>query len=349
MIDLSLERTVIAFQAKGGVVQLLDQATGTLSIESCYGLPHDLVVQLEKLQGIKCPMATVLNKSEPLFILDATPDFAACQITQLDMLTTYMGVPIEARGHMMGVLSMFCEAGAQLNEADVTLLASVAEHIGIAVESSRLRLQAKQTAVLEERERLARELHDAINQSLYSLIYYVEATRSQADKGNMNLVNEYLQEIDNNARQAVREMRLVLYQLRPLSEWNGLEEAIAQRLEAVEKRVGVRASLENQTKSRLPTLVEKELYRIAQEALNNALQHAQATSVTVRLWSDEDQDFMEITDDGCGFDLSSAHFEGGMGMLNMRERVKKLDGKLTIQSQPNEGTAVCVTIQTNSL
>jgi signal transduction histidine kinase len=95
----------------------------------------------------------------------------------------------------------------------------------------------------------------------------------------------------------------------------------------------------------LPAAAEEELYRIAQEALNNALKHAAPASVTVRICADEETVVLEVSDDGCGFDLGAIAAEGGMGLVSMRERTEKLGGKLDVKSRPGEGTSVSVSLE----
>jgi signal transduction histidine kinase len=141
-------------------------------------------------------------------------------------------------------------------------------------------------------------------------------------------------------------MRLLVYQLRPLVlKREGLAGALQQRLDAVEKRAGVDARLLVGGTIELPTAAEEELYRIAQEALNNALKHAAPTSVTVRISAEERNVVLEVSDDGRGFDPGSISAEGGMGLVSMRERTEKLGGKLDVKSAPGEGTSVFVSLE----
>jgi signal transduction histidine kinase len=141
-------------------------------------------------------------------------------------------------------------------------------------------------------------------------------------------------------------MRLLVYQLRPLVlKRDGLVGALQHRLDAVEKRAGVDARLLVSGTVELPASAEEELYRIAQEALNNALKHGAPTSVTVRICADKDGAVLEVVDDGCGFDLGSIDMEVGMGLASMRERTERLGGALDVESVPGEGTSVRVTLE----
>jgi signal transduction histidine kinase len=243
------------------------------------------------------------------------------------------------------VLSVVGETGHQFDEAEVSLLASIADEVGVAVENARLYQQAEQLAVVRERERLARELHDSVTQSLYSLTLLAEAGRRLAGAGDLARVEGYLDRLGQISQQALREMRLLVYELRPLVlKREGLVGALRERLEAVEKRAGVDARLFVEQEIELPASVEEELYRIAQEALNNALKHAGATSVIVRILTKGNRVTLEVVDDGRGFDPHAADDTGGMGLISMRERAEKIGATLTVSSSPAQGTSVKVCV-----
>ena len=120
--------------------------------------------------------------------------------------------------------------------------------------------------------------------------------------------------------------------------------ALQQRLDSVEGRAGVEARLLVEEMIQLPPTVEEDLYRIAQEALNNALKHAAATSVTVRIYADQDQLVMEVIDDGKGFTPEALSDMGGMGLVSIRQRAERLGGRLKVMSAPEDGTTVQVRV-----
>ena len=138
----------------------------------------------------------------------------------------------------------------------------------------------------------------------------------------------------------------MVYQLRPLAlEEAGLVGALQQRLDAVEQRSGVDARLVVEGEVALPAKAEEELYRIAQEALNNALKHASPTMVTVTIRADGGRVELEIADNGKGFDLQAVSGEAGIGLSSMRERASKLGATLAVVSAPGQGTSVKVTLK----
>ena len=203
----------------------------------------------------------------------------------------------------------------------------------------------RELAVLEERNRLARELHDSVTQSLYSLTLFAEAARRQSESGEWDRVTGYLSQLGETSQQALKEMRLLVYELLPLDlESEGLIGALQQRLDAVEGRAGVEARLIVEGEISLPPELETCLYRVALEALNNSLKHAAATKITVRLAAEGERVALNIEDDGNGFDQEALPDRGGMGLTSMRERTDEVGGTLEILSEPGKGTTVKVAV-----
>jgi signal transduction histidine kinase len=184
-----------------------------------------------------------------------------------------------------------------------------------------------------------------MTQSLYSVTLLAELSARSAGSGDLENVKSYSAQLGQVAQQALKEMRLLVYELRsqPLDQ-EGLAGALQQRLDAVEGRAGIEARLLVDGEVDLPATVEEHFYRIAQEALNNATRHAVATSVTVQILADNKHAAIEVIDDGCGFDTRAGTNAGGMGLRTMRERAEQVGGVLTIVSAPGEGTRVRVSV-----
>jgi PAS domain S-box-containing protein len=205
--------------------------------------------------------------------------------------------------------------------------------------------EAQAQAALEERQRLARELHDSVTQSLYSLTLLAEASRRTAAAGDVQKVVGNIARLGETAQQALKEMRLLVYELRPLAlEQAGLAEALQHRLDAVEKRAGVEARFRVNLEEELPVHIENGLYRIAQEALNNSLKHAEATTVSISLQTQDGHVQLGIVDNGKGFDTEALQDHGGLGMVSMRERVESMRGEYSITSRPGDGTRVWINV-----
>lgn len=161
----------------------------------------------------------------------------------------------------------------------------------------------------------------------------------------MDTAASHLRELRSTAQQALREMRSLIFELRPPDlEREGLVAALQARLESVEGRTGLETAFTVEGEAALPMAIQQELYRIAQEALNNALHHAQARSVKLNLKRAGSQVVLEIVDDGVGFDPSTAGEHGGLGLRGMEERVAGLGGRLTVTSTPGAGTTVRVEV-----
>ncbi len=204
--------------------------------------------------------------------------------------------------------------------------------------------RARQVAVLEERQRLSRELHDSVTQALYGISLYTEAADRALAGGEQQPVATNLRDIRETTQEAMGEMRLLLFELRPpLLHERGLAGALRARLQAVEGRSGLATEFTSDGDERLSPNVEQELYRVAQEALNNVLKHAHASRVSVRMTIDDRCAKLEVEDDGLGFE-PSLEGTGGMGLRGMRERVERLGGTLHIESSPGAGTAVRVEV-----
>jgi signal transduction histidine kinase len=255
-------------------------------------------------------------------------------------------MPLRASGHTLGVLSVVRETEQPpLNVEEISLLTSIADQLGIVVEGAWLRDRAEWAAVLEERGRLARDLHDSVTQLLYSVNLFAKSGQNAFNVGDRDLLATSLTKLGESARQALREMRLLIYELRPLVlEQEGLVSALQRRLDAVEGRVGLTVQLLEGGEVELPWQVEDELYRISVEALNNALKYARATSVTISINADQERVELVVTDDGAGFDPRAVEGKGGLGIVGMRERAERLGGLLEVTSAPGEGTSVRVTL-----
>jgi signal transduction histidine kinase len=208
----------------------------------------------------------------------------------------------------------------------------------------------EQLAVVEERQRLARDLHDSVTQTLYSVTLYADAAIWSLETGETSTASAHIREVQSSSREALREMRLLIFELHPPElEAEGLAAVLQARLEAVEARAGFKADFRVEGERRLPLAVEEALYRIAQEALNNIFKHACAKQVTVALRFTDGEVALTVSDDGIGFDPAALPSPGGLGLRNMEERARKLRGTLQVDSAPGKGTRVCVVVKTHDM
>jgi signal transduction histidine kinase len=223
-------------------------------------------------------------------------------------------------------------------------LKTIGQQVGVAVENAHLYEQAEQAAAMAERNRLARELHDSVTQSLYSVTLYAEAAARLLTAGQHTEATHHLRELRDTAQEALREMRLLIFELRPPAlEKSGLVAALQARLEAVEGRGGMLTELQvegAQEADRVPLIIQEELFQIAREALNNVLKHAHALHVRVQVQFSDTVACLEVSDDGVGFDPVQIRERGGLGLPGMKERAQKIGADLQIRSDRGKGTSV---------
>ncbi|HNS52126.1 MAG TPA: GAF domain-containing protein [Anaerolineae bacterium] len=257
---------------------------------------------------------------------------------------TVLAVPILLRSEVYGALALYYQAERQFSDEEINLSVTFADQAALAIENARLREQVEQAAAMQERGRLARELHDSVTQSLYSVTMYTEAA-ARLLPPSLEAAAEHLRDARDTAQEALREMRLMIYQLRPpVLEKGGLAVALQVRLDAVERRGGMRADLIVEGEDRLSPSVQAELHQIAHEALNNALKHAHARQVKVHLEFGDAVARLAVQDDGLGFDPEDAKAGGGLGLPGMRERAQKIGGQLEIESAPGRGARIVVEV-----
>jgi signal transduction histidine kinase len=260
-------------------------------------------------------------------------------------------VPLKTKTAIIGVLDVQSDRLNAFDASDLTLLQSLASQAAIALENARLYEQAQQLAALEERSRLARDLHDAVTQTLFSASLIAEALPSlweiDQEEG-----RQLLRELRQLSRGALAEMRTLLLELRPaaLTDAN-LGDLLRQLGEAVTGQTGIPVRFVMEGHCDLPSEVHVTLYRIAQEALNNVVKHANATQIQVDLLcttmpSDNDREprkraELRVCDDGRGFDPGSVSPDR-LGLSIIRERAQAIGARAQIESQLGCGTQLVV-------
>lgn len=250
---------------------------------------------------------------------------------------------VVVQGKDIGLLIVFWDEEKNYSVEEIILFGALTDGLGLILENSRLREKALESAARIERRRLARDLHDSVTQSLHSLTLSTQTARRQLDNHQPE-VRATLEHVETSARQAVKEMRLMLYEMRLVATEEGnLVDMLRTRLEAVEQRSGIGVALVVGEKTTWQKKWEADLFMLAREALNNALKHAYASRVRINLTGNRKNFYMEIQDNGIGFDTSRTP-SGGMGLHNMKDRCEKLGAHLQIQSTPRRGTTIRVVI-----
>ncbi|NWF81814.1 MAG: tetratricopeptide repeat protein [Chloroflexi bacterium] len=258
-------------------------------------------------------------------------------------LQTYLGVQIKVGSRVEGVLGCYRTTDRGYGIDEVALVTALAEQIGMMLAAQQLRQNTRALAIVEERQRLARDMHDSISQTLYSLTLFAQTGLEAAEDGDGARLALSLEKLKKTALQALREMRLLLYELRPADlQREGLVRALELRLDAVEHRTDLQISARLDELTGLDPRAEAELYYIVVEALNNVLKHAAASEVALLLTQVGHEVRVEVCDDGRGFDVDKRR--AGMGLRNIAERVARLNGWLELSSTPGEGTRLEVAI-----
>jgi signal transduction histidine kinase len=241
---------------------------------------------------------------------------------------------------VLGCLCLGRNEDTIYSQDEVIRLTTIANQIATLIDSNRRRQFA---IALSERQRLLRDLHDSVSQKLYGLVALTEAAQAGIEAGSKIATVEVLSRIGENARQAVKEMRLFLYEMQPIDLKDGLVSSLQHRLAAVEGRADIKARMLSDENIQLEKDDEIALYYIAQEALNNILRHAHARNVSVNLKQTRQYVILEIKDDGQGFDIKKLD-NSGLGLDNMKERAMQANGKFKIISKVNAGTKIVVSV-----
>jgi signal transduction histidine kinase len=239
---------------------------------------------------------------------------------------------------LAGLVYLFLRRQAELARA-------FARQKAITEENLRLYERSQQLAVLEERQRLARELHDSVSQALYGIGLGARTARTLLDRDPSKAV-EPIEYVLSLAEGGLAEMRALIFELRPDSiEREGLVSALSKQAAALRARHGLEVEMTLGDEPDLPLEVKEGLYRIAQEALNNVVRHAQAKRVAIELQDRQGTIVLSLQDDGVGFD-PEANRPGHMGLQSMQERVERLGGTLRVESMAGHGTCVSVILPT---
>ncbi|NMB89020.1 MAG: HAMP domain-containing protein, partial [Chloroflexi bacterium] len=342
-----LERSLAALRTSLGFVLLFEEGEKGpgLKLAAALGLPSGWFTHLAALQPGDEWLTAVSRSAEPVLLADTcrderTPPFMR-QATPLAMILA----PLQAEGRPLGILGLGRPAAEAFDLDEVALSVSIVNQVGMAVHADQLRQRVHQASVLAERQRLARDLHDSVTQSLYGLVTLTEVGLMRSAKAQDAANAGAFQQIGQTARQAIREMRLFIHQLRPPDlQQEGLAGALDLRLAAVEGRSDVKARLIADEDVHLSLVEETAFYHIAQEALNNALKHARASNVVVTLGRVPRGVALEIVDDGLGFDPRQ-EAGAGTGLDAMQERAREIGACLEILSQPGQGTRVTAILE----
>jgi PAS domain S-box-containing protein len=277
----------------------------------------------------------VAGSGEPILVHDVSRDSRYIE-TVPGQTGSALVLPLKVKGQVIGVLDIESEQPNAFDAGDMTVLQSFANQTAVAIENARLYEHSQQLAALEERQKLARELHDSVSQALYGIALGARTARTQLDR-QPDKAAEPLEYVLALSEAALAEMRALIFELRPESlEVEGLTAALERQAASLRARHRFEVQTALAGEPDAPLEVKQALCRIAQEALHNIVKHAQASRVALLLNQSPDGLTLEVHDNGRGFD-SGGSFPGHLGLKSMRERAERLGGALSIDSRPDEG------------
>jgi signal transduction histidine kinase len=312
------------------------------------GMSDELIAAMGPLPRTHGMLGAMLESTEPHRTDDITADprFRGWWPRAHPKMRSFLGVPIVARGEVIGALYLTeKEDGTTFSESDQKLIELLAAHAAIAIENARLHERSRELSIIEERNRLARELHDSVTQRLFGVALAAEsaATLLERDRG---AAAAELKRVSELAKGAMEELRAVVFELRPGSlEAEGLATVLRKHVDVLRRVSGQRIRLRVCDLPRLNASTATQVLRIAQEALGNALRHADAQQIEVLLHTEAGALVLSVADDGRGFDPDGPQVRGQrLGLTSMQERAGELGGRLEIETAPGAGTTVRLTV-----
>jgi nitrate/nitrite-specific signal transduction histidine kinase len=320
---------------------VLDRESDRLEVGAARGFSPETLEKMSFAPG-EGIVGSILVSGEPAVVEDThNNQQVATYITDPEGIRSFMHIPIKIKGQMFGVFNFNYLTPRTFNEDERRLFIALAQRAAMAIENAQLYKQAQFAATVEERQRLARELHDAVTQTLFSASLIADVLPRIWDR-NSEEGHRRLEELRQLTRGALAEMRTLLLELRPAALVEvELSDLLKQLSEAFTGRSRIPVQVEIDEEISIPSDIKIGLYRIAQEALNNVFKHARAENVILSLQSQPDGLELSISDDGSGFDRSQVSSRQ-LGLKIMHERSQEINAHLEIDSQPGGGTEITV-------
>jgi signal transduction histidine kinase len=353
VLQAFVDVTVDVLGVHKSMVAIWDAESSVMSLHAARNLSEPTLAYIRELfeqrtQRLESPSARAERYEDSLRAVIVTEDPTRAPphlmpIIEAEGVGSMIEVPVVSRdGRPLGFFSVCYTTDHHFDEAEQRLLTALAERAAVAISNAELFERAQQAASLEERQRLARELHDSVSQALYGIALGARTARTLLDRDPPAAV-EPVDYVLSLAEVGLAEMRSLIFELRPESlESEGLTAAVRKQVEAVQARHGVQVDFQPCVEPDLPLPVKEAVYRIAQESLHNVVKHSRATQVRVALTSTAAGLELEVADNGTGFD-PAGDFPGHLGLRSMRERAEKSGGRLAITSHASDGTRVTAT------
>jgi nitrate/nitrite-specific signal transduction histidine kinase len=333
---------------------LLEPSSGKLALKAlCLSgqkgiIPVGVPLELDE----ESIVGWVAQAGEPILANDVSEDPRYRSVEALKETKSELAVPVKIGNKVLGVLDIESKEVDAFGESDLYTAQTLADQLAVAIENASLYEETRQIAVMEERNRMAREIHDTLAQGFSGIILQLEAAE-QTLGSDVSATERHLNQARSLARKSLAEARRSVWNLRPQAlEQLPLVEAIKQEVDRFTQNTGVDARFGVFGATRdLPPELETGILRICQESLTNVRRHAKATEVEVSLTFNESAVELCIRDNGVGFKSKAAGGDekkrGAFGLISMRERARGLGGTLEVQSGRGKGTLVTVVIPTS--
>jgi signal transduction histidine kinase len=308
------------------------------------GMSEQLVASLGPLPRQHGVLGAMLETQSPYRTSDIHdhPRFRGWWPTGHPDMRSFLGVPIVAGDDVIGAFYLTEKIDApDFTEEDEELIRLLAAHAAIAITNARLYERARELSIVAERNRLALDLHDAVSQRLFALVLSAEAAGTLLER-EPNAARDQVAKLQTMAQEALDELRTLVFELRPPDlEKDGLGGALGKHVDLMRRLQPLEIELVLDGELPPDGTRDRELFRIAQEALQNTIKHAHAGRVAVRLSADAGGFLLEVEDDGVGFDPEAPGTRSRrLGLTSMEERARRIGGALEIRSAPNAGTTV---------
>jgi signal transduction histidine kinase len=290
--------------------------------------------------GEDATLAAILRETGPFATtnIQEDPQFSGWPPGYPD-LKSFLRVPIHSRNEIVGAFCLANENTWGFSREHQDLIELLAPHAGLAIRNARLHDQSLELSVVQERNRLARELHDSVTQTLFSMKLAAETAAALLDEDPAG-AREEIKRLQEQARHATSEMRALIFELRPPElESDGLLTTLRKHIEVLQRVHPTDIELQVDGEWDLEPRQENEVFRIVQEALNNAIKHSRAATIVVDVSIDASKLRISVTDDGIGFS-EGAGAGRRFGLVSMSERAEAIGAALSISSRPGEGTVV---------
>jgi PAS domain S-box-containing protein len=353
LLGMILDEVRAAVEYDGAGI-LIREAEGVLVQAAGRGpLPERTVEGIRVTLADAGPVREIIERGEPLVVDDVWADEPLARayrhvvteewLRNRPYIRSWVGVPLHVRNRSLGLMTVAYAEPHYYTERDIELLTAMATQAAVAIENARLYEDAAGKAALEERQRLARELHDSVSQALFGIGLGARTARTLIDQDPAKAVAP-IDYVLSLAEAGLAEMRALIFELRPEAlEQEGLIAALQKQAAAMRARYGIAVEATLPVAVEVPQPVQEAIYRIAQEALHNIVKHARATRVTVEVGCEGGATTLRVADDGVGFDPGGS-FPGHLGLRSMAERAEALGGTFAIDSAPGEGSTIRVSI-----